>query len=64
MFEKYKELENYPDILTLKDVANYCGISKDSARKLYLTNQLKHIRIGRLYKITKENLVNFLENNQ
>lgn len=64
MFEKYKELENYPDILTLKDVANYCGISKDSARKLCLTNQLKHIRIGRLYKITKENLVNFLENNQ
>ncbi|WP_294064437.1 helix-turn-helix domain-containing protein [uncultured Fusobacterium sp.] len=64
MLEKYKELENYPDILTLKDVANYCGISKDSARKLCLTNQLKHIRIGRLYKITKENLVNFLENNQ
>lgn len=64
MLEKYKELENYPDILTLKDVANYCGISKDSARKLCLTNQLKHIRIGRLYKITKENLINFLENNQ
>ena len=29
MLEKYKELENYPDILNLKDVANYCGISKD-----------------------------------
>lgn len=64
MLEKYKELKNYPDILNLKDVANYCGISKDSARKLCLTNQLKHIRIGRLYKITKENLINFLENNQ
>ena len=64
MLEKYKELENYPDILNLKDVANYFGISKDSARKLCLTNQLKHIRIGRLYKITKENLINFLENNQ
>ncbi|QNM16195.1 helix-turn-helix domain-containing protein [Fusobacterium hominis] len=51
-------------MLNLKDVANYCGISKDSARKLCLTNQLKHIRIGRLYKITKENLINFLENNQ
>lgn len=64
MLEKYKELENYPDILNLKDVANYCGISKDSARKLCLTNQLKHVRIGKLYKITKENLVNFLENKQ
>ena len=64
MLEKYKELENYPDILNLKDVANYCGISKDSARKLCLTNHLKHVRIGKLYKITKENLVNFLENKQ
>lgn len=64
MFEKHKDLEAYPDVLTLRDVANYCGISKDSARKLCLTNQLKHVRIGKLYKITKENLVNFLENKQ
>lgn len=64
MLEKYKELENYPDVLTLKDVAKYCRISKDLARKLCLTNQLKHIRIGKLYKITKENLINFIENNQ
>ena len=63
MYEKYKGLEKYPDVLNLKDVAKYLGISKDTVRKLCLSNQLKHIRVGRLYKITKENLVNFLEDN-
>ena len=64
MFEKYRDLEAYPDVLNLKDVANYCRISKDSVRKACRDGKLKHIRIGRLYKITKENLINFLENNE
>ncbi len=63
MFDKYKDLESYSDVLTLKEVAQYLNISKDTVRKLCLTNQLKHLRVGRLYKITKENLVNFIENN-
>lgn len=63
MYEKYKDLEGYPDVLNLKDVAKYLSISKDTVRKLCLNNQLKHIRVGRLYKITKENLVKFLEDN-
>lgn len=64
MLEKYKELEAYPDVLSLKDVANYVHISKDTARKACLAGELKHIRIGRLYKITKENLIDFLENSK
>lgn len=64
MLEKYKELEAYPDVLSLKDVAKYVHISKDTARKACLTGELKHIRIGRLYKITKENLIDFLENSK
>lgn len=63
MFDKYKDLESYSDVLTLKEVAQYLNISKDTARKLCLTNKIKHLRVGRLYKITKENLVNFIENN-
>ena len=34
MLEKYKELENYPDVLSLKDVANYVHISKEQFVKL------------------------------
>ena len=33
MFEKYRDLEAYPDVLNLKDVANYVEYLKDSARK-------------------------------
>ncbi len=58
---KYKDLENYSDVLSLEDISNYFKISKDTARKLCLTNQLKHIRIGRLYKVTKNDLIEFLE---
>lgn len=64
MLEKYKDLQTYPDVMSLKDVANYVHISKDTARKACLTGELKHIRIGRLYKITKENLIDFLENSK
>lgn len=58
---KYKDLEKYSDVLSLEDISNYFKISKDTARKLCLTNQLKHIRIGRLYKVTKNDLIEFLE---
>lgn len=61
MTEKYKDLEKYEDILSLEDVSNYFKISKDTARKLCLSGKLKHIRIGRLYKISKENVIDLLE---
>ena len=64
MLEKYRDLQEYPDVMSLKDVANYVHISKDTVRKVCLTGELKHIRIGRLYKITKESLVEFLEKNK
>lgn len=61
MTEKYKDLQTYPDVMSLKEVAQYVHISKDTARKACLMGKLKHIRIGRLYKITKESLIEFLE---
>lgn len=64
MLEKYKELERYPDVLSIKDVARYVHVSKDTIRNECLKGNLKHLRIGRLYKITKENLIDFLENNE
>lgn len=62
MIEKYKELELYPDVLSLKDVARYIHVSKDTVRNECIRGNLKHLRLGRLYKITKEQLIEFLEN--
>lgn len=61
MLEKYKELVTYPDVLNITDVAKYCRVSKDTVRNECIKGNLKHLRIGRLYKITKEQLIEFLE---
>lgn len=61
MLEKYRDLQEYPDVMSLKDVAQYVHVSKDTVRSECLKGNLKHLRIGRLYKITKENLIEFLE---
>ena len=50
MLEKYKELEAYPDVLSLKDVANYVHISKDTARKACLAGE---------YFMTEKDLKNY-----
>ena len=55
MFEKHKDLEVYPDVLGLKDVVQYMHISKDTICNICLDEKLKHICIGKLYKIIKEN---------
>lgn len=63
MEEQYKNLQEYPDVLNPQLVAKYLNVSKDSVRKLCVDGKLKHVRIGRLYKITKLNLVEFLQSN-
>lgn len=60
---QYKDLQGYPDVLNPQLVAKYLNVSKDSVRKLCVDGKLKHVRIGRLYKITKINLIDFLQNN-
>lgn len=55
-----KSLDNYDDVLDIKDVAEYLNISKPLARRLCQSNKLKYIRIGWLYKITKSDLLEFI----
>lgn len=62
MENKYKELEKYPDILTLNQTSDYLGVSRDTIRNLCIQGRFKHVRIGRLYKFTKKDLIEFIEN--
>ena len=55
-----KSLDNYNDVLDVKEVAEYLNISKPLVRKLCQENKLKSIRIGWLYKITKFDLLEFI----
>lgn len=58
--EETLKLENYSDVLTLAEVAEFLRISKDSAKNLVTLGYLKCIRIGRLYRFRKEDIVDFL----
>lgn len=55
-----KSLDNYSDVLDIKDVAEYLNISKPLVRRLCQNNKIKYIRVGWLYKITKDDLLEFI----
>ncbi|MGL5655874.1 MAG: helix-turn-helix domain-containing protein [Fusobacteriaceae bacterium] len=59
----YESLENYNDVLSLEETAKYFGASKDTVRKMCVRGELKHSRVGKLYKVTKKNIIEFLEKN-
>ncbi|MGL4392875.1 MAG: helix-turn-helix domain-containing protein [Fusobacteriaceae bacterium] len=59
--QNYVDLEKYPDVLNLNETSEFFRTSKDSIRKLCLSGEIKHIRIGKLYKFTKQNIKDFLE---
>lgn len=54
-------LDKYPDLMSVKDVAEALNVSRPFVRQLCLTNQIKHLRIGWLYKIEKVDLIDFLQ---
>lgn len=56
-----KGLEKFDDVLTLKDVAEYLKISTDSVKNLVKIGLLECFRVGRLYRFTKGNILNFLK---
>lgn len=58
----YENLTTYPDVLNLEEASGYLGASKDTIRKLCRKGGIKHFKVGKLYKFTKQNIIDFLEN--
>lgn len=52
--------ENYPDIVSVKQLQTMLGIGKSTAYVLLTSGQIKSIRIGRVYKIPKINVINYI----
>ena len=53
--------KEYPDIMTVPQVANALKIGRKAAYALVNDNLLGHIRIGRTIKVPKEMLVEFVK---
>lgn len=48
------------EILTVADVAEELGIGKSRAYELVSTGQIKAFRIGKIWKISRESLVQYI----
>ena len=53
-------LNQYPAILTVKEVAEILCVSEPLVRDLVATNQINSLRVGRLIRIPKIQLINYI----
>ena len=54
-------LKNYKDILSVEDLCEILSIGKNTAYRLLKSGEIKSVRIGKVYKIPKEYLINYLK---
>lgn len=50
----------FSDILTVKELMDYLAIGKNTAYELLKSNKIKSIRIGRVYKIPKSEVQEYV----
>lgn len=55
-------LENYNDVINVNDLCKILGISRKTAYKL-LKEEIPHRRIGSLYRISKQAVLQYIEGN-
>lgn len=53
--------ENYPDVVTVEQLASMLGISTKTAYKLVKEKQIESVCIGRIYKIPKIYVLEYLQ---
>ena len=53
--------KNYPDVVTVEQLQEMLGIGKNTAYTLLKNKKIRSIRIGRLHKIPKENIINYFK---
>ena len=53
--------ENYPDVVTVEQLASMLGISTKTAYRLVKEKQIKSVCIGRIYKIPKIYVLKYLQ---
>lgn len=51
---------DYPDVVSISQLKEMLGIGKSVAYRLVQTNKIKSFRIGRIYKIPKKNIIDYI----
>ncbi|MDR1409371.1 MAG: helix-turn-helix domain-containing protein [Oscillospiraceae bacterium] len=53
-------LKKLPDLLTVNDLSGVLGVSTKTCYQLLHEGKIKHIKIGRFFRIPKLNLLKYL----
>ena len=61
MNKNQKSLEDYPDVVTVSELAEILRIHQSTAYELLQSGALVHRRIGSAYRISKYAIKDFLE---
>lgn len=54
-------LEKYPPVLDVATVAEILGVTPATVRRLVKSNLIPSVKVGRLTRITKDKLIDYLE---
>lgn len=58
----FDELERkYDDVFTIEDLMDYLSIGRNTAYKLLKEGKIKSFKIGRVYKIPKDEVKRFVK---
>jgi excisionase family DNA binding protein len=58
------KLKDYPDVLTVKQLAQVLGVGKNTAYELVRVNAVSHLKVGRKYLIPKRCVVDYLNSSR
>ena len=53
-------LKEYPDILTVDEMSKALGVSSKTGYQLLRDNKVKHLKVGRAYRVPKDHLLSYL----
>ena len=63
--QAYKAMfKNYPDVLDIVKMCELLSIGPKKAYRLLKENRIDHLKIGRVYRIPKINVIDYLLDNK
>lgn len=60
--EKYIMFNNYPDVVNIEQLTEMLDIGRNTAYKLIKSKQIKSVTIGKMHKIPKPYIIEYLQN--
>ena len=59
---KKRMFESYPDVVTVNELCEMLGISKKLAYRILDSQDIRSVKVGRIYRIPKAAIIEFLTN--